>query len=330
MGIDNLLSLKIVTADGNLHQLGAGGKGTLATDLFWACRGGGGNNFGVVVEGELQLQAPKAETFLMGQIQFPFYRIEEVLGFYNQWIEEKDFPKEMAIYGFLGMQPNPKAGNQQILSLRFTPVYNGDFATGMDVLGPMMKLRPMASSFYAMTMPEWENFIGTGTVVNGRSAYIRSLMMPAKSLDVHVARVFMKHMARCPSPDTFMVWTHGGGQISTIAEDATAFAHRQARFIPEIKAIWDFNRPQEMRKNVEWAYTFFEELGEFSSGAYLNYIDPLLTDWAKKYYGTNYTKLKAIKKTYDKNNLFRFQQGVGSPFCPSSTLPLDISPLQNT
>jgi len=135
-----------------------------------------------------------------------------------------------------------------------------------------------------------------------------------------------------------MVWTHAGGQIEKTADDDTAFAFRGARFIPEIKSIWDFNRPQDMRANVEWAYDFFEELatlgngpsGHAVMGAYLNYIDPLLVDWQMKYYGKNYDRLVKTKRACDPTELFRFQQGVGSKFNPSPKRPLDLSPLQNS
>src|SRR5205085_448614 len=40
---DNLRALTIVTADGNARVCSA----TQNADLFWACRGGGGGNFGI-------------------------------------------------------------------------------------------------------------------------------------------------------------------------------------------------------------------------------------------------------------------------------------------
>lgn len=49
LGIDTLVSIKMVLADGSIMILNNTCKG-LCSDLWWAMRGGGGGNFGVVTE----------------------------------------------------------------------------------------------------------------------------------------------------------------------------------------------------------------------------------------------------------------------------------------
>ena len=139
------------------------------------------------------------------------------------------------------------------------------------------------------------------------------------------------------SPYTFAVWTLGGGKISDVKSDETAFFHRSAKFIPEVKSIWDADNPADARANVEWAYDFFEDLNKASGaiGAYVNYIDPLQTDWARMYYGSNYKRLLKIKKHIDPKNLFSFLQSIGSTFEPGGRGPcgkdlLDLNPLNRT
>jgi hypothetical protein len=62
-------------------------------------------------------------------------------------------------------------------------------------------------------------------------------------------------------------------------------------------------------------------------GAYVNYIDPLLTNWKKEYYGGNCDELARIKKEWDPSNHFTFQQAVDSPFEPA---PGNFEPLFRT
>ncbi len=327
LGSDSVTKITMVTAGGEIVELSNEEIDAGRKELLWASRGGGGGNFGVVTEFEIETHSPRAETMLCGQITFPFYRIEELLGFYSEW--ERKLPNEMAVYGYVGAQPDPRNGGTPLLALRFTPVYNGDFGEGTALLQPLLNLRPISSELHQMTLPEWEAFSGSVTSVDGRSAYMRSAVLKPGGLDGQVARTVMKYMSRCPSPGSFMVWTHLGGAVERNTT-ASAFPHRAARFVPEIKSIWDSTRPDQMRTNVEWAYDFFEELAAEAPGAYVNYIDPLLVGWQNKYYGENYARLVEVKKEWDPGGFFDFQQGVASSHSPGGNRPLDLSPLFKT
>ena len=47
-----------------------------------------------------------------------------------------------------------------------------------------------------------------------------------------------------------------------------------------------------------------------SGRVYPNWPDPDLTDWAHAYYGTNFDRLLRVKRRYDPNNFFKFQQSL--------------------
>ncbi len=100
MSIDNLLSMKIVTPDGEIRHIGIESTDTEDIDLFWACRGGGGGNFGIVTEMEIRVRRPYSETMLVGQIRYPLAQTEEVLGYYNDWGgEDTQYHGGIWIYG---------------------------------------------------------------------------------------------------------------------------------------------------------------------------------------------------------------------------------------
>ena len=330
MSIDNLVSLTIITPDGELRQVGVDSKDPADVDLFWACSGGGGGNFGIVTEMTIRVRKPNSGKMLVGQIRFPLEAAEEVLGYYNDWVER--IPDAMAVYGFMGNQKDliDKTTNVKVLGL--TPVFNGTCAEGMDLLQGLLKLNPVNADLYNMTLPDWEFFNGNTTKVAGRSSYIRSTVLPPLGMNNKVAKVIVEAMNDAPSPDSFAVWTLTGGAISDVAPEATAYVHRNCRFVPEIKSIWDLNKPGDTMVNVQWAYEFFEEMAKAgnATGAYVNYIDPLQHDWAKMYYGENYERLVAIKQQVDPHNYFNFQQSVGSSFNPPPPPLTDISPLNRT
>jgi FAD binding domain/Berberine and berberine like len=326
LSVDNLIAITLVTVDGKVRRVCADAADALDRDLFWACRGGGGGNWGVAIDMEIRVHLPNTEKMLTGGIRFAPERAQEVLGFYNEWVES--LPNEMAIYGIWGQSPDPSNPQQRIQTFGFTAIYNGDFSEGTRLLQPLLELGPLTVSFNQITLPEFELINGATTLVGSRSAYIRSGMMPPGAFKPEAIAVFERFMASAPSKDSFIVWTHAGGHIEKVPSDSTAFAHRAARFVPEIKSIW--THPQDARANIEWAHAFFEALEPYFTGAYVNYIDPLLGSWAHKYYLDHYPRLLAIKKQCDPSNFLAFQQGIGSRFEPDLSQPLDLAPLNRT
>jgi len=329
LGADNVTRFVIVMGDGTLRDVGIHSKSKEDKELFWGLCGGGGGNFGVVVGAELQCHKPHADSLLVGNILFPFHRIREVLEFYNRWVTK--LPNEMAVYGYLGSQADPRMPGDQPLMLRFSPVFNGEFKAGVEHLRDLLALAPVSTSLYNMTIHEWEDFISSGTEVKGRGGYMRSVLLPEGGMTPEVAKVFMFYMNRRPSPDSFVVWTHAGGAIADVEPDGTSFYHRKALFVPEVKAIWRGDRPEDMRPNVEWAWEFFNALAPHATGAYLNYIDPLQPDWKQNYYGGNIDRLLVLKTEVDPDNFFSFHQSIESKFNPDlASRPLDLSPLSSS
>jgi FAD/FMN-containing dehydrogenase len=327
LGSDNVTSIDLLTADGRHHTLTADVTDPLDRDLFWACRGGGGGNFGVATAMTLRLHKPAAPTLLGGQLSYPLERAHEVIGAYNEWIET--LPDAMAVYGYVGMDPDPAEPTRKIPAFRITPVYNGPYAQGADLLAPMLRLKPLEARLYDMTLPTWESTMGNSTLVRDRLAYIRSGVLPPGGLSPDVVSAITDAMADSPSPDSFVVWTHGGGKVAH--PDGTSpgpYPHRSSRYVFELKSIW--SGEAGTRANVEWAYDLGEALRPALGGAYLNYIDPLLSDWAHAYYGASLERLREIKKKADPEGFFSFQQSVDSTFEPNAARPLDLSPLNRT
>jgi hypothetical protein len=350
LGCDNVKGMEFVSTCGNVFEL----KDKLfdkndkrvdadKRDLFRALRGGGGGNFGVVTRIDLHLLKTNVPRLTMGQIDFPFYRIDEILPFYNEWV--KTLPKEMAVYGMMRNFPNQRLGGNLSLGLRFTPVFNGRFSDAVDLLKPLMRLKakdlkrndiePTDIELYTMTLPEWEDFVGTSTQVRGHSAYIRSLVLAQGTLNREVVKICQYYLGREVSPDSYIVWTHTGGEISKHGSDTSSYAHRDGAFTFELKSEWDSAQPVQARPNIEWAVDFFDALGEHSQGAYINYIDPLLLDWQKNYYRDEYAKLEKVQERWNADGWLTFQQSIGSSYHTAPrkkprTDPVDLSPLSRT
>jgi FAD/FMN-containing dehydrogenase len=328
LGSDNVTRIELVDASGTLRTLTADAADPLDKDLFWACRGGGGGNFGVAVEMTLQLHKPAATTVLGGQLSFPLKRAEEVIPAYDTWAAA--LPDPMAAYGYVGNDPDPAEPTRKIPTLRITPVYNGNYADGIELLRPMLKLGPFGVQLHSVTLPALEMAIGRSTLIRDRQAYMRSGMIGETGWTTEMIKAVQERMDCAPSPDSFVVWTHGRGKVlKPDCTDLGPYPHRDKQYVFELKAIW--NDPADTRRNVEWAYDYGEALSSQFHGAYVNYIDPLQRDWAKAYYGDSLEPLRRIKKAVDPDRFFRFQQSVDSDFEPDvAHRPLDLSPLNRT
>lgn len=323
LSVDNLVSIDLVTPDGKLRRISAESSSKEEQDLWWACRGGGGGNFGIAVAFELRVHKPLTKTMLVGQIRYPVEAAQEVYGFYNDWIET--VPNELAVYGFMGKVALPAHPDTRVNSIGLTPIFNGDTRAGMELIAPILKFPNIFINLYQMTLPDFEIFNGLLTNVGGKQAYIRSGFMPPKAFTPPAITTLTDFMTSAPSPDSLLVWTHMGGKIEQVAPDGTAFWHRKARFLWEVKSIWA--NDDELLQNVNWGYGLGEAMKPHDVGAYVNYIDPLLTNWKDEFYGRNYERLTQIKKSWDPHDSFTFQQAIGSPFEPT---PGSFAPLFQT
>jgi len=96
-------------------------------------------------------------------------------------------------------------------------------------------------------------------------------------------------------------FTAMGGAYNRVPADATAFVHRSERFLLEHVA----------HGGDQWLDRSWTRAHAHASGrVYPNFPDPDLDDWAAAYHGGNTERLRAVKRRYDPERLFRFPQAI--------------------
>jgi hypothetical protein len=102
-----------------------------------------------------------------------------------------------------------------------------------------------------------------------------------------------------------------GGAVSSIPPEATAFVHRHAASCVQYQSRWNVDAPTAVvAANIVWLEGFHAAMAKWNRGAYVNYPDPTLEDYAEQYYGANLPRLQTIKRAYDPDDLFRFPQSI--------------------
>ncbi|MBN3946379.1 MAG: FAD-binding oxidoreductase [Nostoc sp. NMS7] len=300
--IDNLISAEVITADGNKIRTSENEN----PDLFWAIRGGGGN-FGVVTEFEFQLH-PVGPEILAGLIVFPFSQAKQVLTQYRNFVESA--PKELNVWVVLRKAPPlpflPESvhGKEVIILPVF---YVGDIAEGEKLIEP---LRSFGDAYgeHIGTQPyiEWQQAFDP-LLIKGARNYWKSHNFT--ELRDGALDVLVEFAGKLPSQACEIFIGCIAGASNCVSADATAYRHRDAKFVLNVHGRWDEAAHDVMC--IAWAREFFRASAPYASaGTYVNFMTEEEGDRVVAAYGANYERLVQIKKRYDPENIFHLNQNI--------------------
>ncbi|MEH2513832.1 FAD/FMN-containing dehydrogenase [Nitrobacteraceae bacterium AZCC 1564] len=302
LALDNLLSAKVVLADGRIVTANKWEH----DDLFWAIRGGGGN-FGVVTSFEFRVHP--AGTVLAGVVVHPAQAADDVLRHWRDF--ETTSPCELTQGALLFCFPDDPTAPPQ---LRAAPVigvggvYAGAIEDGEKTLAPLRSFGSPAADLFVPTPYNQAQRMADFLFPPGLHAYWKSSYM--EELSDAAIDVVMDYFARVPSPHTVVIIEHYGGALSRVPESETAFGHRNWSYNFLVTSAW--SGPAETDRNIAWTREFFEAMRPFLANAsYINYIgDEGIEGLKGSYSEEKFARLAAIKSKYDPTNLFRMNQNI--------------------
>lgn len=292
---DSVQQVTIVTADGkvrvcNAHQ---------GSDLFWACRGGGGGNFGIVTNFTFKTHPVRNVTTFY--ITWPWADAARVVRAWQGWAPHATSNLGLSVCILTsGSKPGVSVGGQffgsesavRSLIRPITSVGSPKVSVAPRTFFEAVLLYAGCNSVAACRKQPSEAF-------KAKSDYVRR---PFSSTAIN--RI-VQGIDSFSSGGLAMIMDAYGGAINKVPPAATAFAHRDMLF-----AIQYYATPGS-GSNVAALNRFYKSLRPYMSGyAYVNYIDPKQPNWAHAYYGSNYPRLVSIKKKYDPTNFFHFAQSI--------------------
>ena len=325
MNCDQVVGLRMALADGRIVEANSHEN----PDLFWAVRGGTGNNFGVLLEIEYRLH-PLGLLWGFGFL-WPIETAEGAaaasvaLQVWQANFTGDAAPQNLGNEAMLGYTRGP---DDQSLAPYFLirGLFNGSEAECRQALEPLSRLIPDLESHRDI----WRS--GTYSDLNmyllnyptvlppDVPASVRSLAkshIVARHLTLEECAAIIDFYRTSKNPDNFIGFEAYGGAINAVAPDATAFCHRTALMDVFLFSFWMYEFSRE--EGAAYVNEFDRVVQPLSNGqSYQNYPNRQIEDFGSVYFGANLPRLLQVKQAYDPGNFFTFPQGLGSIANPAA------------
>jgi hypothetical protein len=295
---DNVTQLQIVTADGELLVC----DGAHHADLFWACRGGGGGNFGIVTE--LTFATHPVSTVSTYSIEWPWAQAAEAVAAWQQFAPHAPD----ALFSVLDLIATGQSTPGSRANVVSAGQYFGPESDLVSLLQPLTSvgapIRVTTQTLgYLDAVLHWAGCRDEASCTEPRSAFTaKSDYVAAPLSAAAIATLVDAVTARQGQGRGALYLDASGGAINRVPKAATAFVHRDALFSIQYTSAGG---------SPAWLTNLYAQMRPFVSGfAYLNYIDPQLRTWPHAYYGGNLPRLRSVKRKVDPHGFFRFAQSI--------------------
>ncbi|MDR7074047.1 FAD-binding oxidoreductase [Fictibacillus barbaricus] len=299
LGCDSLLELELVDYEGRLIMANK----YCNSDLFWACRGAGGGNFGVVVSMTFQLPKPTNRSVTIVR----FYYVgttkakqAHVMNIWQHW--QPNLDKRMTLVASF------YNAEGEGLGIYATGFFYGSQDEARKILQPFAQVEGFRvtleeSSFLEAvkkveaSYPPSEKFKSTGRFVY-RSYSLSELENMAEVVE----------QPADGSVYSAVSFYALGGVISNVGPEETAFYYRDARYIMGVQSVW--TEDAFVEENREWVRERFEYIKSITEGSYVNFPISHLKNYEHEYFGGNARRLNRVNEKYDPFHVFRFPQSL--------------------
>lgn len=295
LAADNLLSIELVTADGDVLSVNADEH----PDLFWALRGAGAN-FGVAAT--LTYQLHPLQEVVGGLVAFPFDAAHDLFHFW------REFTTEMVdeIGTFAGTAHAPDGSGVPIAAVAVC--HSGDRASAEIDLKPLLDFgTPLISQVGPMPYPAinemFDEAYPAGSLNYWKSSFIGELS--DDTIDTMIGS-----FESCPSAMTGLALEHFHGAATRVGVAETAAPHREQGYDYLLTSVW--TDPSTSDENIAWTRARYAEMEpHFIERRYVNYLSGDDAETAgRAVYGANYDRLTEIKSRYDPDNVFHLNQNI--------------------
>jgi FAD/FMN-containing dehydrogenase len=290
LACDNLLSVELVTADGQRVTASESDN----ADLFWGVRGGGGN-FGVVTSFEYRLH-PVGKVLGGMALYAP---TTEAVRFYDEF--SSTCPEEVSTVGLLTSAPDGS------LAFAIVACHCGSIEEGEKALAPLRSFGPPIAD-----MLEPRDYVEMQSLTDeawppGNLFYWKSSLV--RTLGDELIEALLVHAASKPTPLSVIYMQQLHGTASRVDAADTAFPHRFDHY--NCGAMLQTQEPTDTEAGIQWAREGWQSMQPFAErSSYVNDLGDEGDERVREAYGPSFERLRALKDKYDPTNFFRLNQNI--------------------
>jgi FAD/FMN-containing dehydrogenase len=301
---DNLISVDMVDAKGRIIHAT---KDNEHKDLFWATCGGGGGNFGVITSMQIKVYPVTDVTWF--NIGWDWDQpIKEVISAWQEFFSKpnknwfshldlwaKPFPTEkvkkqpVKVLGFFW--GTPEKAREQLEHILNVGKPNVEIIELVD-WGKAIKLLQDSTAVYLTDKPEYKS----------PGAFVMD------NLPFEAIKIIETTLRESTSPLLNVLLFSMGGAAAEVSPTDTAYFYRKAKFFINYSTQW-LNKDDDQKQKTEVS-KLRQWLLAYSVGDYIGNPEPDLKDYLTTYYGDNVNRLRCVKRKYDPENIFRFEQSI--------------------
>ena len=298
---DCVRSFRVALANGSIINVSASQN----ADLFWAMRGGTGGNFGVLLQTCYQMV--KLPQVWAWAIAWDYAYAAQALTLMQQQYMKSGTPDQVGYMMNIGFQAGTPVYMVQ-------GMYAGSRSDGMNAIASLLAI-PTAQLLVDQvgTYPDMDSYLEDhpyglpdqpdGTPEGKACGYID------KPLAQSDWQRIVDYVKTSPNPWSLVYTEPYGGAINRYPVADSAFVHRNVDMDLVVDIFW--RNDGEKAQMQSWLAGLMQICAPFMNGqVYQNYPNSNLQNFAYAYWGDAYPRLQQVKRAYDPNNFFRYQQSI--------------------